>query len=503
MFRTNTHEELIPSKPDNTPIRIVHTVRHPPAQQIGLDHWMQRVLTELDSASASLAPDPVHDLRVAIRRCRSIAEGFTGIDSDRTWKKMRKAGKQIFVPLGRLRDSQVMIDWLNKLGSPDDPATKDLSAKLAKEEQELKISAFTALGNFDRKQWKSWIEVLSKRSRRVEIGGPAFEYMALERWHIAYALHQKALKNRSKVAYHSSRIGLKKFRYIVELFLPALYREWAADLKEMQDLLGEVHDLDVLWDMALKSGIVVDPDVRSRWQTKIAREREQRIARYRQKMVGKTSLWKVWRQALPSGKQREQALLAKFKIWAWSFDGDREHSRNVARIALQLHDGFVKKRILRFAHANSRGLLHAAALAHEVGRSETRKSYQKVSGRLIGQVATPVGWDSEDVHILAAVTRYHRGALPRRSRDGLSQMSSQNQITCVQLAGILRLADALESCCQGKPTRVSVEKTSETALVYAAGYNAHSRLAEKVAAARHLLEVSCRAPIVIRAWSNR
>jgi len=54
---------------------------------------------------------------------------------------MRKAGKQIFVPLGRLRDSQVMIDWLNKLGSPDDPATKDLSAKLAKEEQELKISA--------------------------------------------------------------------------------------------------------------------------------------------------------------------------------------------------------------------------------------------------------------------------------------------------------------------------------------------------------------------------
>jgi len=392
---------------------------------------------------------------------------------------------------------------VNKLGSPDDPTTTCLVGTLRREEQELKISASAALRNFDRKQWKSWIDVLSVRSRRLEIGGPAFEYMALERWHSAYALHQKVIKNRSKVAYHASRIGLKKFRYIVELFLPALYREWAPDLKEMQDVLGEVHDLDVLWDMALKSGAMVEPEVRSRWQTKIAQERQQRTARYRQNMLGKTSLWKVWRHALPSGKRCEQALLAKFKFWAWSFDCDRKHSQNVARIALQLHDGFVKKGILRFAHANSRGLLHAAALAHEVGRSETRKSYQKVSGRLIAQVATPVGWDSEDVHMLSAVTRYHRGALPRRSRNRLSQMSAQNQNTCMQLAGILRLADALEFCGKGKPTRVSVEKTSETALVYAAGYDARSRLAEKVAAARHLLELSCRAPIVVRASKSR
>ena len=108
MFSNNTSGELVGAKPDNKSTRIVHTT-HPPPVQLGLDHWMQRVLTELDIAGSTLAPDPVHDLRVAIRRCRSIAEGFSGIDSDRTWKKLRKLGKQIFVPLGRLRDSQVMI----------------------------------------------------------------------------------------------------------------------------------------------------------------------------------------------------------------------------------------------------------------------------------------------------------------------------------------------------------------------------------------------------------
>ena len=39
----------------------------------GLSHWMNRVLEELGSLQTSPDPDTVHDLRVAIRRCRSLA----------------------------------------------------------------------------------------------------------------------------------------------------------------------------------------------------------------------------------------------------------------------------------------------------------------------------------------------------------------------------------------------------------------------------------------------
>jgi len=39
---------------------------------------MERVLEECDRAAVDLAGDPVHDLRVALRRCRSLADGLMG-----------------------------------------------------------------------------------------------------------------------------------------------------------------------------------------------------------------------------------------------------------------------------------------------------------------------------------------------------------------------------------------------------------------------------------------
>ena len=48
--------------------------------QAGLAYWMNRVIEERANLSANFAPDPVHDLRVALRRCRSLADGIIRID---------------------------------------------------------------------------------------------------------------------------------------------------------------------------------------------------------------------------------------------------------------------------------------------------------------------------------------------------------------------------------------------------------------------------------------
>src|SRR5579862_3253417 len=77
-------------------------------QTLGLGHWMHQVLEECVAAAKDFAPDPVHDLRVAIRRCRSLGQGLKVIDSADAWWEMREAGKTVFQALGELRDVQVM-----------------------------------------------------------------------------------------------------------------------------------------------------------------------------------------------------------------------------------------------------------------------------------------------------------------------------------------------------------------------------------------------------------
>src|SRR5580692_9479834 len=214
-----------------------------PAKTAGLALWMNRVLEECTRASVDFAPDPVHDLRVALRRCRSVASGLQALDPDPSWKQMKKAARRLFDRLGELRDVQVMEEWVARLGSLDDPVTVALLQFLAGRETQLKQEAAQALLQFDQKRWRGWAASLPRRAARMRPGSPIFQHLALERWTAAYDLHRGALRNRSQVAFHRLRVGLKRFRYIVENFLPAHHAAWSADLKKLQDLLGEVHDL--------------------------------------------------------------------------------------------------------------------------------------------------------------------------------------------------------------------------------------------------------------------
>src|SRR5438128_12414747 len=86
------------------------------ARKAGLRFWMERVLEECDRVSAGFGPDPVHNLRVALRRCRSIADGFIALDPDPAWKERKKAGRHPFSHLGELRDGYDMQGGLRKLG---------------------------------------------------------------------------------------------------------------------------------------------------------------------------------------------------------------------------------------------------------------------------------------------------------------------------------------------------------------------------------------------------
>lgn len=468
-----------------------------PSNKAGLAFWMQQVLEECERAAQDFAPDPVHDLRVALRRCRSMADGLMAMDPDPSWKQMKKAGKQLFSRLGELRDVQVMEEWARRLGDPGDPVTGTLLQFLLGRETQLKEEAAKALQEFDRKQWKRWSTALPRRAARMRAKSGLFKHLALERWTEAQELHRRALRSGSQIAFHRLRIGLKRFRYIVENFLPAQHAAWSDDLKELQDLLGEVHDLDVLWATLLQINAFPDDEARSRWHSRILHERGSRIEKYRAKMLGKTSLWQTWRAELPAGKQVEAAALSRLKLWASFLDPDFTHSLRVARLALQLYDG-LQRHGLQENDREQRAILQIAALLHDVGRSKGEKKHHKATWRLIQKLKPPLGCSAERLRIAGIVARYHRRALPRAGQKTLAGLYPGQRQNVLRLSGILRLANAFDAARDGRIQRLEVGEQKGCLVIAAQGYSARGRLAERIAGARHLLETVYRRPVIVK-----
>lgn len=459
---------------------------------------MEEVLKEAQKVATGFDADAIHDLRVALRRCRSIAEGFQAFDPDPAWKKMRKAGKELFAGLGDLRDCQVMMEWITRLGSAEDPITQKLLDFCREQERTSKIHAEQALQEFNRKQWQAWAKSLPRRTSRIRPGSAPFQSIALERWAEVRKLHASASGNRRKAAWHRLRIGVKKFRYVVENFLPDLHIRLGDGLKEIQDLLGEIHDLDILWDTALRTGFLEAPEDRQWWDERMHSERSSRIEKYREKMLGRDSLWSLWRSALPQGEKASQVVFKKLYTWASFLDPDFQHSRRIARLTLQLYDGLVRVGALEAGDRRTRELLKAAATMHDVGRSEGGSGHHKTTGRLIRKLDLPFAWKPEELETVALIARYHRASLPRADRRRFGRLPAPLQQFTKSMAGVLRLADALDQPHDAVIHRLKVTKPGEFVVVSAEGLNEESALAERIAGARHLLEISCGLPIIVR-----
>ena len=479
--------------------------------KLGLRVWMERVLEECDRAAAGFEADPVHDLRVALRRCRSLADGLMALDPDSSWKDMKKAGRKLFRALGELRDMQVMQEWIEKLGASkeaaDDPVVAKLLDHVHARETECKQLAWKDLNQFDRKRWRQWSRTLPRRAARVRPGSVVYLHLALEKWTAAYELHKRAMRTRSQIALHELRIGIKRFRYTVENFLPQQHAQWGKDLKELQDLLGEVHDLDVLWATGQQIQAFPDLESRNRWREKLNHERNRRIERYREMMIGKTSLWQVWRAELPSGPQLRAAAMSRLRVWAGYLDPDFLHSQRVAQLALHLYDGLTKAGVVQHSEPDSREVLQAAAFMHDVGRAKGHQDHQKRSLRMIRKLSRPLGWSARELELAAVVARYHRGALPRPRGKTMQRLDLPDRRIALELAGVLRLANALalrneagRNGAAGNATapKLQVSLRDRVLLVQSAGYSPLDRSAEDVAAARHLLELVLRLPVMVK-----
>ena len=206
---------------------------------------MDRVVERADRIDPEWRAGDIHDLRVALRRCRTMAETLSEVVPDPGWRKLKKASRELFHALGNLRDTQVERALIKKLETPGDPLRKYMLRHLGREEKKQRNAAQKALESFDRKNWRKSSRKLSSKAQFFPVESVVFQRIALAMLNEAAHLYQSAREKKSSVAWHKTRIGIKRFRYVVENFLPQRHEVWAKDLKQMQDLLGDLHDMDV------------------------------------------------------------------------------------------------------------------------------------------------------------------------------------------------------------------------------------------------------------------
>ena len=72
---------------------------------------MGRVLKRMQKVRKTWDADDIHDLRVAMRRCRSMADALAEANPSPGWNKLKKNSKKLFHALGEVRDVQIEQEW--------------------------------------------------------------------------------------------------------------------------------------------------------------------------------------------------------------------------------------------------------------------------------------------------------------------------------------------------------------------------------------------------------
>jgi CHAD domain-containing protein len=460
-------------------------------------HWMKRVSKLARKAAKDFDEDAVHDLRTALRRCRSIAVALEAVDPSSDWQRVEEESERLLDGLGKIRDAQVLAGLVQKLHMKNRPAGEELLWEIDQLEQRGEKRAARRLRKFPAKRWRSWARKLPERAMKLPRDGAVVGLLALEHWKDCWQRHRFAMRSRSKISIHKLRVSVKRFRYFVENFLPKRYELWSADFRRVQDVLGDTHDLDVLQSYLIGLRNRISEDEREKWLSVIGLKRAKLLAQYHKIAGREKSVWNEWRAGLPPQQELDRDRVELLAAWASYLDPNPQHSRRVARLALQIFDGLQSTGLSASGVPHSRIALECAAIIHDVGLHDAHKNHHKSSYKLVHHRNPPPGWSAERMHVIALVARYHRGALPQDVDTEFAGLKSGEAAGVLFLSGILRLAVALVSDPLREIRRITISAQANEVVIRAAGYEGAEPLASNLAAARHLLETELDRPVMI------
>jgi exopolyphosphatase/guanosine-5'-triphosphate,3'-diphosphate pyrophosphatase len=133
---------------------------------------------------------------------------------------------------------------------------------------------------------------------------------------------------------------------------------------------------------------------------------------------------------------------------------DLKHSEQVQSLALQLFDQFWPYHQLDF---EARAILSSAAILHDCGVLMNRKAHHRHGEYLIHNAKIPGlrGWEK---NMMAALVRYHnKKSEPSTTHPVFATLNREQRKKARLLAGMLRLAESLESDHRQSISKITVE----------------------------------------------
>ncbi len=170
-------------------------------------------------------------------------------------------------------------------------------------------------------------------------------------------------------------------------------------------------------------------------------------ANIRNGLIKEMAFGSLWTHAVET-----QILQSAFNIGR-KFQVDETHARHVANLATSI---FRQIGGLHQIEPRNELLLHLAALLHEVGLFVGYRSHHKHAYYIIRN-ADLFGLGSDDVELVALISRYHRRAFPQSRHDAYARLKRRDRVTVSKMAALLRVAKSLDNSRQQRIQDVHCE----------------------------------------------
>ncbi|WP_299027268.1 CHAD domain-containing protein [uncultured Thermanaerothrix sp.] len=224
---------------------------------------LKGLLNEVEGVRANEDIEPVHRMRVACRRLRSLLPVFGPHLAPKQYKRWRRTFRKLGRALGEARDTDVHIervkDFLSGLEGKERLGVARLLLRLRQQRAALQGEVLAALSAFEQSQVADEMRTLLVPLAAAVKGMTWSLVKEPELYHLAkQTIHERLeafLAFREYVGrpecvneLHLMRIRAKHLRYTLEAFAP-LYgddlKHYIQIARTCQELLGAVHDLDV------------------------------------------------------------------------------------------------------------------------------------------------------------------------------------------------------------------------------------------------------------------